>query len=75
MKTILVAEISGELCMTHEEGYALLELLRPAFDAGGADLDLGLGRHECFALANLLTGQPAAKAAANLPDPDLSVMA
>ena len=35
MKTILVAEITGELCMTYEEGHALLEVLRPAVDAGG----------------------------------------
>ena len=39
MKTIHVAEITGELCMTCEEGHALLEVLRPAVAEGGAELD------------------------------------
>ena len=39
MKKIRVHDFTGELCMTYEEGQALLELLRSAVDAGGADLD------------------------------------
>jgi len=39
MKKIRVHDFTGELCMTYEEGQALLEVLRPAVADGGADLD------------------------------------
>ena len=39
MKNLRVAAITGELCMCHEEGQALLKVLQPALKAGKVCLD------------------------------------
>ena len=39
MKNLRVAAITGELCMCHEEGQALLKVLQPALKAGKVSLD------------------------------------